>query len=105
MINAYKLVSLRKDGSIGPLFIDKSFRFPIGKWLKCKSIHKKGFKYRPGFHACSALNAPHLSKKNRVWVEVSLKNVEKHNRPDNQGGLWYVAKEMRIERVIVDGEE
>ena len=97
MITAYKLLRVRRDGSLGPLFIGRHIVIPIGKWLKAKSIPTKGFALRIGWHACSAPYAPHLSKKNRIWCKVSLKGIRKYYRPKTQGGLWYVAKWMRVE--------
>ena len=105
MKSAYKLVRLRKDGSLGPLFINRSQRIPLGMWLQAESHPTNGFAYRPGWHCCAKPEAPHLSKKERVWVEVSIKGETKHFRPESQGGLWYTAEQMRVERVIIEGEE
>lgn len=104
-VNGYKLFRLRKDGTLGPLFIGPTIRVPVGKWVKAKALRTPGFAYRPGWHACSAPNAPHLSKRGRVWCEVSLKKVKEHHRPASQGGLWFTAGWLRVERIIVEGEE
>lgn len=96
---AYKLVHLYKDGSIGPLFINRKQRFIIDKQYIAKCIPTKGFKIRPGFHCCYSMNAPHLSKKNRVWCKVLIKDYQEHQRPLSQGGLWYTAKYMKIIKV------
>ena len=66
-IDAFKLFKLRKDGSIGPLFINKKQRIPLNKWLTAESHLTKGYAFRPGWHVLLSPNAPHLSKKNRVW--------------------------------------
>ena len=97
---AWKLLRVRKDGTLGPLFIDRKLVVPIGHWLKAKAVRTKGFAFRPGFHACSKPVAPHLSKRGRVWCEVSLRNATEHPRPESQGGLWYTAKEMKVERIL-----
>ena len=97
MIRAYKLFTLRADGTLGPLFIGRRQRIPVGKWQKARAIRTKGFKFRPGWHACSKKKAPHLSMGGRVWCRVSLRGVEKHERPAAQGGLWFVAKELRVD--------
>lgn len=99
MIQAYKLFTLRADGTLGPLFIGKQLRIPVGKWLKAQAIRTKGFKFRPGWHACNK-KAPHLSMRGRVWGRVSLRGVEKHERPASQGGLWYVAKQLRLDKIL-----
>ena len=100
MQRAYKLVRLRNDGTLGPLFIGRKLILPVGIWLKAQSLRTAGFVFRPGWHACSKKSAPHLSKIGRVWCKVSLRGVKKHYRPQAQGGLWFTAKYMRIDRVL-----
>jgi hypothetical protein len=99
MLSGYKLFRVRRDGSLGSLFIDKKKVLPVGQWLNALEVPTKGFAFRPGFHACSEPVAPHLSKEGRVWARVSLIGVTKHRRPETQGGLWYTAKRMRIDDV------
>jgi len=105
VINAYKLLRLRKDGTLGPLFIGRKIRVPVGRWVRARKLFTPGFAYRPGWHACAAPHAPHLSTKGRVWCEVSLQGVKEHHRSAAQGGLWFTAQLLRVERVIVEGEE
>jgi hypothetical protein len=97
---AYKLFRLRKDGTLGPLFIGATIRVPVGRWVKAKAIRTAGFAYRPGWHACSTPTAPHLSKRGRVWCRVSIADVREHRRPEAQGGLWYVAGWLKVEEVM-----
>jgi hypothetical protein len=97
---AYKLLRLRKDGTLGPLFIGRQIVVPVGKWVKARAIRTKGFAFRPGWHACPKPAAPHLSLKGRVWCRVLLKGVTEHERPEAQGGLWFVAKQLRVEEVL-----
>ena len=100
MITAYKLVRVRKNGTLGPLFFDRKLVVPMHEWLTAKALHQKGFAFRPGWHCCSTPVAPHLSKTDRVWIQVSIKGAKKHQRPVAQGGLWYTAKQMRVEKVL-----
>ena len=100
MIEAYKVFRLRKDGTLGPLFIGQSIRVPVGEWIKAQGIRTPGFKFRPGWHACSTQSAPHLTLKGRVWCRVSLRGAQKHERPPSQGGLWYVAKYLKVEEIF-----
>lgn len=94
---AYKLFRLRKDGSIGPLFIDASAKLPAGVWMKARhDVSKKGFAYRPGWHCCSKPVAPHLSEKGRVWFKVEIVDYKEIKRPAAQGGVWYLAEHIRI---------
>lgn len=94
---AYKLFRDMKDGTIAPLFIDRTFRLPIGNWVDAKlDIHTKGYKFRPGWHCTAQPTAPHLSEKGRSWYEVEIKNYREMNRPSHQGGLWYLASQIKV---------
>ena len=99
---AYKLFRLRKDGTLGPLFINAKQRIDAEcpEWLEGKAHRTKGFAFRPGWHCCSTPNAPHLHTKGRVWCEVQITNYKRHHRPQSQGGLWFTAKWMRVLRVM-----
>lgn len=92
----YKLFRVRKDGSLGSLFIDRKTKLPLNKWLPAKSHPTKGFAERPFWHCTSKPEAPHLSMKGRRWFRVEIKNFTEFKRPKNQGGKWYLAKKMRI---------
>ena len=95
-MKAYKLVRKLKDGSLAPLFINKKSRLPIGTPIKAEAHLTKGFAFRPGWHCTLTPSAPHLSVKNRVWVEVEVEDFEIHNRPASQGGSWVLAQKMTI---------
>ena len=97
---AYKLLRVRRDGTLGPLFINRKQVIPVNQWLEAKPGCTDGFAFRPGWHACSKKSAPHLSKRGRVWVRVQLQGVTKHHRPKAQGGLWYTAELMKITKVL-----
>ena len=100
IIRAYKLFRVRKDGSLGSLFIARRERLPVGKWLQSEVVPTKGFAVRPGWHACSEPRAPHLSEVGRKWFEVEILAHKEHLRPESQGGLWYTAIWMRIVRPV-----
>lgn len=96
----YKLMRVRKDGTLGPLFINRKQRIPVGEWLQAEAHLTKGFAYRPGWHILDAPVAPHLKKtKDRVWVQVEFQDAEEFTRPISQGGKWYLANRMRVTRV------
>lgn len=95
-MRVYKLFRVLKSGEITPLFINKKQRLPIGEWLPAEEHKTKGFKFRPGWHCTSKAVAPHLSEKGRAWYEVEIKDYEELKRPESQGGLWYLAKNIRI---------
>ena len=98
---AYKLVRQRKDGSLGPLFINCPLRIPIGEWLEAETHHRrKGYAYRPGWHVTFKPHAPHLSTKGRVWVEVEIEDFERYKWPESQGGMWGLAKKMKVNKIL-----
>lgn len=93
---AYKLFRVLKDDSISSLFINKKRRLPINIWLEAESFPTKGFAIRPYWHCTSNPIAPHLSMKDRAWFKVEMEDFEEFNRPKAQGGLWYLAKKIKI---------
>ena len=92
----YKLFRVRKDGSLGPLFINRKQRITVGEVLQAEDHPTKGFAHRPGWHICSEPIAPHLSKKGRTWFRVEFWLAREHKRPESQGGLWYTADRMKV---------
>jgi len=104
----YKLFTKRKDGTLGPLFINRKLVIPLGEWLQAEYHHrKKGFAYRPGWHACAVAVAPHLkmrlaSGEQRVWCKVELEDVAVEERPAAQGGKWFLADRLKVLEIIED---
>lgn len=94
----YKLFHKRKDGSYGPLFINRKQRLLLQNYYKAEDHPTKGYAHRPGWHLCKKAVAPHLSTKGRVWVKVwyDPDTAETFKRPDSQGGEWILAKEIRL---------
>lgn len=88
------------DGTLSPLFINKKSRLKVGEWLEAEEHPTNGFAIRKGWHCTLEPNAPHLSIKNRVWVEVDVEDMELYMRPENQGGLWVLAQKMKIIREL-----
>jgi len=102
---AYKLLKRRRDGTLGPLFINASQRIPIGVWLEAEDHPTKGFAHRPGWHCTPEPHAPHLTMTPkhgppRVWCIVELKGVEQYSRPKAQGGTWLLARKMKVIETI-----
>lgn len=93
---AYKLFRVRKDGTIGPLFINARQRIPLNEWLPAGDHPTKGFAHRPGWHCTLAPVAPHLNEKGRAWFKVEVEDFRKFNRPESQGGTWVLAERMRV---------
>lgn len=101
---AYKLMSLH-GGKLYPLFIDKDTPVPVGEWMEAEEHPTKGFKVRPGWHCTHRMSAPHLKKelkrgRQRVWCHVEIGDYDMLPRPDKQGGMWYLAKWMKVHEVI-----
>jgi hypothetical protein len=98
-MKAWKLFHKRKNGTLGPLFINRKQVIPIGAWLPAEDHPTKGYLPRRGWHATTKRSAPHLSKKNRVWKRVILvlkTENYKYTRPKSQGGTWYLADYMLV---------
>ncbi len=93
---AYKLFRQLKSGEITSLFINKKERLKRGEWLDAKSYPTDGFKHRPFWHCTEKPIAPHLSEKNRIWVQVEMDDFTEFDRPEHQGGKWFLAKKIRI---------
>ena len=93
---AYKLLRVRKDGTVGPLFINKQLVIKNGEWMDAESHPTKGFQIRPGWHVMAKPEAPHLSIKGRAWYVVEVENFAEYNRPESQGGKWFLASRMKL---------
>lgn len=99
-MKAYKLLRKRKKGTLGPLFINRRQRIPIGEWLQAEAHRTKGYAFRPGWHVTKTPEAPHLSMKGRVWCEVQIEDYKELQRPVSQGGCWFIAQRMKVLREI-----
>lgn len=92
---AYKLVRELKSGALAPLFINKKLRYAFGEWLTAEPHKTKGFAFRPGFHCTLKPEAPHLSTKDRVWIQVEIEDYVFFDRPESQGGRWALAQKIK----------
>ena len=92
----YKLFRVLKSGDITSLFINKTERLEYNKWLEAKEYPTKGYTFRPYWHCTEKPEAPHLTEKGRVWKKVLIKDFEEFSRPEHQGGMWFLAKQMKI---------
>lgn len=99
-MTAYKLFRLRKDGQITSLFINKSKTIKLNRWLRARPYKTEGFAFRPGFHATESPDAPHLSKKGRVWAKVEIEEVKELQVPKNHGGKWFLAGKMKVVELL-----
>lgn len=104
-MKAYKLLRIKKDGKLYPLFINKTVETPIREWMVAECFPTKGFAVRQGWHCCFKPIAPHLKTElkngeKRVWVECEVEDFESYNRPESQGGAWILAQRMKINRVL-----
>lgn len=104
-MKAFKLLRLRKDRTLGPLFINARLRVPVGTWLESEAHRTKGYAFRPGWHCTTKPVAPHLSTKGRVWCEVEVEDHTTYARPESQGGSWILAKRMKVMKVMSNKEE
>lgn len=95
-MKAFKLFKVRKDGSIGSLFIKTRDRLPLGRWMQAEDVPTKGYARRAGWHAMAKPEAPHLSPNGRRWYEVEIEDHVQYERPVSQGGIWFLAQRMKI---------
>ena len=95
-MRAFKLMRVRADGTIGPLFCNRKLRVPLNTKLAAEAHPTKGLANRPGWHALAKPDAPHMSTKGRAWFEVELEGVSEHHRPACQGGVWFLAEAMTV---------
>lgn len=93
---AYKLFRKMKDGSIAPLFINKTMRLDVGVWYESECHPTKGYAVRQGWHCTLKPEAPHLSEKGRAWYKVEIQDYEMYNRPESQGGTWVLANKLKV---------
>ena len=93
---AYKLFKVRKDGSLGSLFINRKRKLPTKEWLASEPFPTKGYTFRPMWHCTRNPVAPHLSLKGREWFKVEIEDYLIMERPKSQGGIWYLAKDIKI---------
>jgi hypothetical protein len=101
---AYKLMRVRKNGTLGSLFINRKAIIPLNQWLQAYNIPTKGFAQRFGWHCTFTPYAPHLSTKGRVWVKCEAEDYTVYNRPESQGGRWVLASKIKIIKVLSDTE-
>jgi len=98
---AYKLFKIRKDGSIGSLFINASEKYELNTWMDARPIKKNGFAFRQGFHCLINPSAPHLklelaTGEKRVFFKVEIEDYKYFTRPESQGGEWVLAQRLKI---------
>lgn len=97
VVVGYKLFRKRKNGTLGPLFINRKQVVPVGEWLEAEDHPTKGYAHRPGWHATLEPVAPHLRQGgDRVWAKVELAGCVKFDRPQSQGGTWVLARRLKV---------
>lgn len=99
-MKTYKLFRLKKNGDITSLFINKQRVLKLGEWMNANNYPTKGFAERMGWHSLKKKSAPHLSKKGRIWCEVEIEDFKEFKRPKSQGGVWFLSKKMKINKVL-----
>lgn len=99
-VTRYKLMRVRRNGTLGPLFINRKQVIPVGQWLDAENHPTKGYAIRPGWHMTDQPEAPHLSMAGRVWCEVEAQECSYWNRPAKQGGRWTIAQRMRVLHIV-----
>jgi len=96
----YKLLRQRRNGTLGPLFINAKQVIPIGVELQAEDHPTKGYAHRPGWHITNSPHAAHLKMDGRVWAEVEFDDFYEFKRPEHQGGMWYIAQKVQVIRIL-----
>lgn len=100
----WKLFNQRKDGSLGPLFINRKQRLQFDEEYRFEDHPTKGYAHRPGWHILLRPYAPRLKQvAPRVWARVEYRDFTVHERSGNPRGTWVLAKYMRIVGVVGEG--
>ena len=100
-MRAYKMLKLRRDGTLGPPFIHQALRIPLGVRLEAEDHKTAGYVHRPGWHCFAQPSAPHLAARpNRVWCEVEVEDYTEHHRPARYGGTMYLARYLTVVRIL-----
>ena len=102
-MQVYKLFKQRKDGSLGPLFINARQRVAIGEWMEAGYYPTKGFAPRKGWHCTLEPNAPHLKQgegSGRVWAKCEVEDPVMYERPESQGGTWVLASKLKVLEIV-----
>jgi len=97
----YKLFRVLATGELTSLFIDKTTRLPLDLMMQAEEHPTKGYKFRPYWHCTATPKAPHLSDVGRAWYKVEIEDYEVMDRPEHQGGTWYLASRMRIIEEVI----
>ena len=101
---AYKLLHLRRDGTLGPLFIHRRQVIEQYQWLRAEDWPTRGYAHRPGWHCAPRPYAPHLCLRDRVWCRVRIHDYVPLVRPAAQGGTWWLAKLMYVAEILNEQE-
>ncbi len=97
-LTGYKLFRVRRAGSLGPLFVERRRVRPLDEWLTADmDLEPRGLATRPGWHVLLSPEAPHLSRRGRTRRQVEAQGIiDRFVRPESQGGLWILARQIRI---------
>ena len=101
IVPGYKLLRVRKDGTLGPLFINRRQVIEPRVWYQAEEHPTPGFAFRPGWHVMSDQYAPHLKMtlangERREWWRVAISDFTIERRPLSQGGTWFLARHMMV---------
>jgi hypothetical protein len=98
-------MSVRRDGTLGSLFINRRQVIPVGVWLEAEDHKTKGFAHRPGWHTTPTTDT-HLAlsakgHKRRVWAQVEIMDYRQLDyRCGDVVTVWYLAEWMRVVKIF-----
>ena len=125
-MKAYKMCRMRKDGTLGPMFVGTDEIFPIGVWVTAQMSFRRKLdkvysrlgwlKFRPGLHFAAIPYAPHIGIKENgvikymhddvVWCECEITDeidytLEAHERGMRNGK--FNAQKACLDYIPVNG--
>ena len=107
-MKCYKLVRIRKDGTLGPMFVGTDDVFPLHMIIAGTATHRRmrekvfsklgWLKFRPGLHLTLIPYAPHIGIKDAdgvikwmhddtVWVECEIPDDKDYTAEAKQNGM------------------
>ncbi len=107
-MKAYKIFKKTKSGVYRPAQVPiRSLSvkgYQKGIWYEAEDAQPTNLKNRVGFHATTKPTVPHIKiiPDQVVWLEVEIEDFETIQRPESQGGTWYLARYLKIIKELTE---
>ena len=103
-IRAWKLLRVRRDGSLTPLFINRQQTIPLNQWLPAEDHPTTGYQHRPGWHAAPRTVTVHEALPRTESGKVKRRELRgrarsRIGRSGDRGGDGPSLENLRLERI------